>query len=112
MWNDLSQSMGVQYTARRPTLRVQMSLPCDNRAPFPHEPPAPSRVGTTRARASAREVMEVCPMRATLSHLSLERGTGIAVVVALHAALIYALAVGLGVMHLPTFVEPMKAVII
>ncbi len=51
-------------------------------------------------------------MRATLSHLSLERGTGIAVVVALHAALIYALAVGLGVMHLPTFVEPMKAVII
>ena len=51
-------------------------------------------------------------MRATVSHVSLERGTGIAVVVALHAALIYALAVGLGVMHLPTFVEPMKAVII
>jgi periplasmic protein TonB len=51
-------------------------------------------------------------MRAVLKHESMERGTGIALVVVLHAALIYALAVGLGVMKLPTFVEPMKAVII
>jgi protein TonB len=47
-----------------------------------------------------------------LTHQSMERGTGIALVVALHVALIYALAVGLGVMRLPTFVEPMHAVII
>ena len=51
-------------------------------------------------------------MRALLSHGSMERGTGIALVIALHVAFIYALAVGLGVMRLPTFVEPMKAVII
>ena len=51
-------------------------------------------------------------MRALLSNVSRERGTGIALVIALHVALIYALAVGLGVAHLPTFVEPMKAVIV
>jgi protein TonB len=48
----------------------------------------------------------------TLTHESMERGTGVVLVVALHVALIYAFAVGLGVMRLPTFVEPMKAVII
>lgn len=42
----------------------------------------------------------------------LERGTGVVLVVALHVALIYAFAVGLGVARLPTFVQPMQAVII
>src|SRR5579872_5713045 len=55
--------------------------------------------------------MEAAAMKA-LSHGSMERSARIALVVALHAAFIYALLVGLGVTHMPTFVEPMKAIII